>query len=61
MDEIINEVYQLAGVSNIELLTMADYLPFMIKLTVTCGLIGGLFAVIGSLTETMLKWNRWLD
>lgn len=61
MDSVLESVYQLAGVSELVPETLAELFPYMIRITLCCVSVGGVFAVIGALCAMMLKWNRWID
>lgn len=60
MDQVISELFQLAGVGSEAPVTFSEVLPYLVKITISCLSVGGVFAVIGLLARTIFNWSRWV-
>lgn len=59
MDEVVAEILELAGVGSAPA-TLAEVLPYMVQITISCLAVGGVFAVLGTLCKAIFNWSRWV-
>lgn len=60
MDEIVNEIFALSGLSaDVFPITLAELLPWLVKITVGTVAVSGAFRFLGKLVDVVLVWRRW--
>lgn len=58
MAEIVSEILALSGVSETAPSTLAELVPWLVKITLGVAAISGAFRFLGKLTE-LFQWRRW--
>ena len=58
MAEIVSDILVLAGAGDVPPSTLADLIPWLVRITVGVASISGVFAVIGKLVE-VFSYRRW--
>lgn len=58
MAEIIAEIFALSGVGDVPPSTLAELIPWLVRITVSVFAISGVFHVLGKLTE-IFSYRRW--
>lgn len=59
MAEIVSEILALSGVSDVSPSTLAELVPWLVKITVGVVAVSGVFQVIGKLTDLFQYRRRW--
>ena len=58
MAEIVSEILLLAGVEDMPPSTLAELIPWLVKVTIGVAAISGVFRVLGKLSE-VFTYRRW--
>lgn len=60
MDEIVNTVFELSGLS-VEFVpsTLGELIVWLVRVTVGVVCVSGVFGFLGKLTEIFRFWRRW--
>lgn len=60
MAEIVDEILSLSGLApDVFPSTLAELLPWLVKITVGTVALSGVFRFLGKLVEVLFIWRRW--
>lgn len=59
MAEIISEVLLISGVNEVPPSTLAELIPWLVRVTVAVVLVSGVFQVLGKFTDVFFYRSRW--
>ena len=59
MAEVVSNFFLVNGLNEIPPQTLAELIPWLIKIVVAVALVSGVFRVIGKLTEIFTNFRRW--
>ena len=59
MAEVVSNFFLVNGLNEIPPQTLAELIPWLIKIVVAVVLVSGVFRVLGKLTEIFTNFRRW--
>lgn len=59
MAEIVSQFFLISGLNEVAPETLADLIPWLVKVFVAVALVSGVFRVIGKLAEIFVNYRRW--
>lgn len=59
MAEVVSNFFLVNGLNEIPPQTLAELIPWLIKVVVAVALVSGVFRVLGKLTEIFTNFRRW--
>lgn len=59
MAEIVGDVFLISGVNEIPPSTLAELIPWLVRVTVAVVLVSGVFEVLGKFTDVFFYRSRW--
>ena len=59
MAEVVSNFFLINGLNETPPQTLAELIPWLIKIVVAVALVSGVFRVLGKLTEIFTNFRRW--
>ncbi len=59
MAEVVSTFFEINGLNELPPQTLAELIPWLVKIVVAVALVSGVFRVIGKLTEIFTNFRRW--
>lgn len=59
MAEVVSDFFLINGLNEVPPQTLAELIPWLIKIVVAVALVSGVFRVVGKLTEIFTNFRRW--